>query len=198
MSEQPPTLWEYTARALRREFERIGAAEPDVFLVTLYYTLPPGEDPRTATLEVQFNSERHWAEHVRRRPGEQAGSRWDYIWLAREAVLWDPDRDPEGHAALVRWALDCGLRHFDDPDPDENLVIEESMELDELMTRGLIATIRDLHASGAVRAAFGRDIPVTLVPQDSHDPYPEWNREANPPELYALFGPFYESIWSPG
>ena len=71
MISQLPTLWEYTAQALRREFERIGAAEPDVFLVTLYYTLPPGEDPRTATLEVQFNSERHWAEHVSRRPGSR-------------------------------------------------------------------------------------------------------------------------------
>jgi hypothetical protein len=72
-------------------------------------------------------------------------------------------------------------RHFDDPDPDEHLVIEESMELDEIMTRELIAAIGDLHVSGAVRAAFGRDIPVTLAPQDSHDPYPESNREATCP-----------------
>ena len=84
------------------------------------------------------------------------------------------------------------------PTADEDDLTEEELSLREEMVTKLIAVTRDLHASGVVHAAFGRDIPVTLVPHDSHSPFPEWNRQIHSAELYSQFGPYYESIWSEG
>jgi hypothetical protein len=98
----------------------------------------------------------------------------------------------------VQWAAEQGTTFHDDPDADEDDLTEEELRLREEIVTRLIAVVHGLHSGGAVRAAFGRDIPITLVPHDSHARFPEWNRQIHSAELYSQFGPYYESIWSEG
>jgi hypothetical protein len=118
-------------------------------------------------------------------------------FLSAERLLWDPSDDPAGHEALEAWARDEGLWYEGDPFVKTDAQTEREVELFERIVAALIATIRDLHETGTLAAIFGRDVPVLLDHQDSHDPFPKWNQQANPPELYAQFGPYLESIWSP-
>ena len=193
-----PSMWEHTSGRLAEALHRIES--PDVYVVTVFLGAVPATDPRTTTLAVLWSTESHYASRMARASAvELSDLRWGTEFMLRaDNEIWDAEQDPEGHAALAQWAADQGLTFHDDPDADEDDLTEEELSLHEEMVTKLIAVMRDLHANGVVRAAFGRDIPVTLVPHDSHAPFPEWNRQIHTPELYSQFGPYYQSIWSEG
>ena len=107
------------------------------------------------------------------------------------------DDEPEVLSALKRSLAREPYLVLTTSRPKEALRWVESLDVSAVV-RGLIAVIRDLYSSGTVREAFGRDIPVTLMPQDEHARFPEWKRQISPPDMYTLFGPYYESIWSEG
>ena len=58
--------------------------------------------------------------------------------------------------------------------------------------------MRALHDRGEIAAIFGGAIPVTFSSAGSHDMAWAWGEAANPPELFALFGPAQQRGWSPG
>lgn len=196
------TLWPYTADRLARELHRIGQRDgADVYVVTVYVRSIPAEDPRRTVLEVRWDTETRHASRVTR--ASPASTPLDTRWATRHMVhgdheIWDATQDPDGHDVLTRWCIEQGLRFHDDPEADDDDLTDEEILLKGDMVSGLIAVMRDLYSTGAVGEAFGRDIPVTLIPQDEHARFPEWNRQISPPEMYALFGPYYESIWSEG
>ena len=52
-----------------------------------------------------------------------------------------------------------------------------------------------MHDAGEIARILRHSIPIA---QDSDAPAWECAQAANPPELYALFGPIQECYWSPG
>jgi hypothetical protein len=195
------SFWEHTSLHVRDELRRIAdSAAGDVYVVTIFVVTEPSVDSRWSTIKLMWDTEERYAHRAKR--GANTGSeelRWSIMYLADATrTLLDADSDPEGHAALERWARTEGL-WFDAPrDQLVGAAIDSSLELSERIVAGLIELVRELHDDGTVQAVFGRPIPLTLVAHDDHSPYPQWSREANPPELYALFGAYYESIWSWG
>jgi len=191
-------FWEHTSRHVREELRRIAReAAGEVYVVTILVATEPSVDSRWSTIELMWDTEERFALRAASRGAEEL--RWSIMYLvAATRTLWDADGDPAGHAALERWARTEGL-WFDTPrDQLRGAAIDRSIELSDGIVAGLIKMVRELHDDGTVHAAFGRPIPVTLVAHDEHSPYPQWSRQANPPELYAQFGSYYESIWSWG
>lgn len=195
------SFWEHASRDIHQELRRIAdSAGGEVYVVTILVTTEPSVDSRSSTIELMWDTEERYALRVQR--GANPGSeelRWSIMYLVDATrTLWDTDGDSAGHAALERWARMEGL-WFDAPrDQVRGAAIDSSLELSDRIVAGLIRMVRKLHDDGTVQAVFGRPIPVTLVAHDEHSPYPQWSRAANPPELYALFGSYYESIWSWG
>ena len=196
----PPSLWDYTNQALERELRHIETtADSEVYVVALYVASAVDVDPRWSTLRLLWDTEMHYGQRLHGEAAELSDGRWDTTDFMRAAEpLWDPQADPDGHRALESWARENELWFDGAPLSESDDQIEREIALHKQIVAGLIATVRGLHDSGIVQAVFGRPIPIILIPQDSHDPYPRWNAQANPPELYAEFGPYLESIWSPG
>ena len=193
------SLREYTASAIRGELQRIGET-PDVYIVTLFIWTSPSTDVRWSTVTLQWDTEQRYAARAIRAPDrDRPALRWGWEYLQRTGhEIWDPDMDPEGHRVFESWARDQGLWFEGDRDDYGDHERDLAIDLSDQLVEELIAIVRDLHADGTVALLFGRAIPITLVSHDSHEPYPEWSEQANPPELYAQFGPYYESIWGPG
>lgn len=196
----PPSLWDHTNQALERELRHIATtADSEVYAAALYISSAVDVDPRWTTLRMLWDTETHYRERLNGEGAELSDGRWDTTDFLRAAeVLWDPQTDADGHKALEDWARRKDLWFDDAPADDDDEQIEREIALHHEIVVGLIATIRGLHGAGVVRAIFGHPVPLILIPQDSHDPFPRWNAQANPAELYAEFGPYLESIWSLG
>ena len=193
------SFWEYTEAAIREELRRIAQA-PDVYLATVFLWTAPSTDVRWSAITLRWDTERRCAARSAGEPERDLpGLRWSWQHHARsDHAWWDRDMDPAGHEALERWARGQGLWFDGDRDRHGDAETELGLELSYRLVDGLIAIIRGLHADGTIASEFGRAIPITLVPHDSHQPYAEWNEQANPPELYAHVGAYYESISDPG
>lgn len=194
-----PSLWDHTTERIQSGLQRIAGTEDGrIYAVSILLSSAVDIDPRWSTLELSRETEERYEARSGASP-DAPDTRWNTeYYLTAPGLVWDPDDDPEGHAALEQWARDRELWFEGPPLSDANNQIERELALHDEIVTGLIATIRGLHDSGAVTAVFGCAVPTILMSQDDHDPYPEWNQEANPPELYAQFGPYLESIWSPG
>jgi hypothetical protein len=195
-----PLLWEYTSRQIQSGLRRIAdEADDEIYVVAIFLHSAVVFDPRWSTLQLLWSTEENYRTELRDGQIDPDDARWSTGgWFRATTLIWDPNDDPAGHAALEQWARDENL-WYDGPVPgaDDEQIEREIVLFDEIVD-GLIMTIRDLHDCGVIQAVFGRPLPVILLPQDSHESYPEWNQQANPPELYAQFGPYHESIWSPG
>jgi hypothetical protein len=194
------SLWEYTTDVVSDELKRIARTAPDVYVVMVFVWTAPSTDPRWSTIRLRWDTEERYAERASGAPdSDRLALRWSRQYLLRsDREWWDRDDDPPGHDALKHWAIDRALWFEGERDEVDDATVDLGLELADRLIERLIATVRKMHSDGTVQAAFGRDIPVVLMPHDSHSRYPEWNRDANPPELYAQFGPYYESVWGPG
>ena len=197
----PRPLWAYTADVVRSELRQVAAGAPgDVYIVAIYVWTRPSTDPRWSTLELLWSTEQRFAKRVRRASDDQLeGARWSTMYMERRGHdIWDRDIDPGGYAALEHWAHQEDLWFDGDREEYDDALDGRAETLAQRLVEGVIGVVQNLHANGEVGAIFGRPIPIAIVAHDSHSPYPEWSRLANPPELYQQFGPFYERDWSPG
>jgi hypothetical protein len=129
--------------------------------------------------------------------------RWDWVGFRGPddaAALWRASVDPAGHQLLANYAQTLGLWYSDDElaHDDTGELMDRQCELAEYVQAGLPTVLRALHHAGDIARIFGHAIPTTFSAHDSHLPAWEWAREANPPELYDLFGPWQQANWSPG
>jgi hypothetical protein len=196
----PLPLWQYTSGTLASQLREVDrAADGPVYVTGLHLSSAVDIDPRWSTIELHWDTETRYEKRAGENPPQPWNARWAFKhFLSSERRLWDARDDPQGHEALESWARDEELWYEGDPLDKSDAQIEREIELYERIVNALVATVRDLHEAGTIASIFGRGIPMLIEPQDSHDPYPAWNEQANPPELYAQFGPYLESIWSPG
>jgi hypothetical protein len=212
-------LWRHTRELMVKRFAEIALlAGGEVYVVDLHVDTQPWDDIRNAAIEVRWDTETHLAERRGRwRPHPEllkhdplAADQVPWDWVAfrgggDEGALWHPRADPEGHALLGDYARALGLsytdaelaRAQDDPDLEVELGERQTM-LGQALQAGLPPLVLALHHDGEIARIFGRPIPITFSSRDPHEPAWEWGRDANPPELYAQFGPAQERYWSPG
>lgn len=199
MSSMRAPLWEHTAGEVRAALSQI-AESGDVYIVTLYLWSAPSTDVRWSSVSLMWDTEERCAARSTGEPEQDlAGLRWSWQHHQRAGrEWWDPDSDPAGHEMLERWARGQGLWFEGDRDAYDDAERDLALKLSDRLVTGLIELIRELHADGTVESEFGRAIPFTLIAHDSHQPFPEWNQDANPPELNTQVADYYESIWGPG
>jgi hypothetical protein len=199
MSLMRAPLWEYSVEAIRAGLRRI-AESGDVYIATLYLWTAPSTDVRWSSVSLMWDTEERCAARSAGQPEQDLpGLRWSWQHHQRgDGEWWDRDSDPVGHEALERWARGQGLWFEGVRDAYDDAERDLALELSDRLVTGLIELISKLHADGTVESQFGRAIPFTLIAHDSHQPFPEWNQHANPPELYAQVAGYYESIWGPG
>ena len=207
-------LWRHTRDRLIAALEGVaGGGDDDVYVVDLHLDVEWLDDIRNAGVELRYNTERDLAARRQRRKrgpvlpeidSLQADAlAWDWCSF-REAgedhVLWRANTDPAGHALLGDYARAAGLWYSDAElaDDDCDRVIDLSIELGSYLQVGLACVVRSLHDDAELTRIFGAPLPVTFSAQDSHARAWAWGEAANPPELYALFGPTQQREWSPG
>jgi hypothetical protein len=206
-------LWRHTRERLVAALLRIAAGDDDIYVVDLHLDVEWLDDIREAGIELRYNTARDLEAARRRRSkhkplpevdslqGEELPWQW---WLFRESgedqVLWRTNCDPAGHALLADYGRATGLWYSDAElaADDCDRVIDLSIELGSCLHVGIARVVRALHDSGEITRIFGAPIPVTFSAQDSHARTWAWGEAANPPELYALFGPTQQREWSPG
>jgi hypothetical protein len=208
-------LWSHTRALLTRRMSEIAERDgPGVYVVDLHLDVEWwGEDIRQAGIEIRWNTDsslterrRAWhstPERLANNPDAADELPWDWVWFRGsdgEMALWRPSEDPHGNELLGDYARELGLWYSDAEleDGDEDEIIDKQVLLGEYLQAGLPTVVRAMHHTGDIARIFGRPIPITFSAQDSHAPAWEWARAANPPELYALFGPTQERSWSPG
>jgi hypothetical protein len=194
-------FWVYTAGAIAGELRQIAADAPgDVYIVAINIWTWPSTDPRWSSLGLLWSTEQRFAKRARRaRDEDPAATRWSTMHMQQRGhAIWDPEADPAGHDAMRRWAQQEDLWFAGERDEYDDALDVRAEALADRLVDGVIDIVRELHHSGEVEAIFGRAIPVALDAHDSHSPFPEWSRRANPPELYQQFGPHFEADWSPG
>jgi hypothetical protein len=207
-------LWLHTRNRLVAALQAIaGNGDGDVYVVDLHLDVEWLDDIRNAGVELRYNTERDLAFRRHRwKPAPmmpeidslQADDlAWDWCSFrhaGEDQVVWRASSDPAGNALLADYARTAGLWYSDAElaADDCDRVIELSIELAEYLEVGLARVVRALHDSGEVARIFGAPIPVTFSAQDSHARAWAWGEAANPPELYALFGPTQRRGWSPG
>jgi hypothetical protein len=207
-------LWRHTRDRLVAALRAIaGDGDGDVYVVDLHLDVEWLDDIRNAGVELRYNTQRdldarrHRWKHKPLLPeidSLQADElAWDWCSF-REAgedrVLWRAGSDPAGHALLADYGRAAGLWYSDAENAAEDCdsVIDLSIELASYLRVGLARVVRALHDGGEIATIFGAPIPVTFSAQDSHARAWAWGEAANPPELYALFGPTQQRGWSPG
>lgn len=205
-------LWRHTRDRLVAAFEQIATdGAGDVYVVDLHLDVEWLDDIRNAGVELRYNTQRDLAASRNRRRHKPLAPEVEYTyelawdWCSfREAgeaqALWRAGSDPAGHALLADYGQAAGLWYSDAEfaADDSNRVIELSIELGSYLEVGLARVVRALHDSGDIARIFGAPIPITFSAQDSHAEAWAWGEAANPPELYALFGPTQQREWSPG
>jgi hypothetical protein len=205
-------LWRHTRDRLVAAFEQIATdGAGDVYVVDLHLDVEWLDDIRNAGVELRYNTQRDLAASRNRRKHKPLAPEVEYTyelawdWCSfREAgeaqALWRAGSDPAGHALLADYGQAAGLWYSDAEfaADDSNRVIELSIELGSYLEVGLARVVRALHDSGDIARIFGAPIPITFSAQDSHAEAWAWGEAANPPELYALFGPTQQREWSPG
>lgn len=191
-----------------------GFGEPDVYVVDLQLDFGWVDDVRQAGVEIRWSTDRDLAERrrawdpdpelLRYDPLAAEQVPWEY-WGLREAgagqTLWNRESDPAGHALVEGYGRAVGLWYSDEEleEPeDEDALVDNMLELASCLEAGLVHVVHELHRDGTIAATFGRPIPVTFSSWDSHAAAWRLGRAANPPELYARFGPAQERSWSPG
>lgn len=153
-----PSLWEYTAGRLIDELRGVHRQEgPDVYIVTVFLGAVPADDPRETTLAVLWNTEVHYALRADRASAiEAADLRWGTEFMLRGAnEIWHAEHDPDGHAALARWAAKEGLTFHDDPDADEDDLTDEELQLHNEMVSGLVGVMRGCTPASKTAARGG-------------------------------------------
>jgi hypothetical protein len=207
-------LWRHTRDRLVAALEGIaGDDDSDVYVVDLHLDVEWLDDIRNAGIELRYSTQRDLAS--RRHRWERAPLlpeidslqvdelAWDWCSFRHAGeghVVWRASSDPGGHALLADYARATGLWYSDAElaADDCDRVIELSIELASYLQVGLARVVRALHDNGEIARIFGAPIPVTFSAQDSHERAWEWGQAANPPELYALFGPTQQRGWSAG
>jgi hypothetical protein len=205
-------LWRHTRERLVAAFERVAdQGEPDVYVVGVHldhwWTI---DDVRNAGIEILWNTQRDLAASRASWTSAPPGSElppfdllpWDWCSfrkLGDQHRLWSPESDPTGHELLGDYARAAGL-WFTDAElaDDTDELVERQIGLSSILEAGLPVVVRELHTAGEIARIFGRPLPVLFTAWDSHAPDWEWGRAANPPELYALFGPTQQRYWSRG
>ena len=207
-------LWRHTRDRLIAALQRIaGNGDSDVYVVDLHLDVEWCNDTRNAGVELRYDTERDLASRRHRwthapllpeidslRADELAWDWCSFRHAGENHVLWRASSDPAGHALLAGYARAAGLWYSDAElaADDHDRVIDLSIELSSCLHVGLARVVRALHDSGEIARIFGAPIPVTFSAQDSHARAWAWGEAANPPELYALFGPTQQLGWSPG
>lgn len=200
-------LWEHTRERLVQILRGLG--EPDVYVVDLHLDYQWVEDVRAGGIEVRWGTDRDLA--VRRaawKPSRElleldplAAEQlpWETWNLRAAGILWSAQADADGHALLADYAREAGLWYTDaEHEEGSGEHIDRTIELSCGLQAGLPVVVRGLHESGEIAAIFGHPVPVTFSSWEEHEPAWMWARQANPPELYARFGPAHERWWGPG
>ncbi|HTE61009.1 MAG TPA: hypothetical protein VK631_11705 [Solirubrobacteraceae bacterium] len=175
----------------------------DVYVVSFY--VDQGNDPRSLTVEVGFNTEARVAQttpSLGRGPGSPVASdadeaRWNFaFWLQNElGVLGDPEKDPEGAAHAETWLRDLGLWYSDEEeDEDFEAAMEKVEQISVRFTDVLVTTARQLHHDGTIARIFGRQIPVLIHELEYYDEIAEQNRRANPDDLAEDFARWIDDM----
>jgi hypothetical protein len=207
-------LWRHTRDRLVAALQGIAGDDgSDVYVVDLHLDVEWLDDIRNAGVELRYNtqrdlaSRRHRWKHAPLLPETDSLQADELAWdwcsfghAGEDQVVWRASSDPGGHASLADYARAAGLWYSDAElaADDRDRVIDLSIELASYLQVGLARVMRALHDSGEIARTFGAPIPVTFSAQDSHERAWAWGEAANPPELYALFGPTQQRGWSAG
>lgn len=208
-------LWAHTREQLERRLIEIHERDgTDVYVVDLHLDVDWFDfDVRAAGIEIRWNTRARltsWRETWTPHPDllaidPDAGDDLPWNWpefLGGEPAhtLWKRDTDPVGHELLTDYGQQLGLWYSDAELAldDGDLLMDRQLELTDSLAAGLPAAVGPLHGDGVIARIFGQAIPITFSAQDSHFAAWELGRTANPPELYALFGPIQERHWGPG
>ena len=207
-------LWAHSRTQLEHRLADIYARDGvDVYVVDLHLDVGWFDlDIREAGIQVRWDTrsrlaerQKTWNPHpdlLKLDPHAADELPWEWpAFLGADPAdtLWKRDSDPTGHALLTDYAQQLGLWYTDaELESDEDELLDRQCELDEYLQAGLPAPVRAMHEDGTIERVFGEPIPITFSAQDSHVAAWELGRAANPPDLYALFGPIQERYWSPG
>lgn len=155
--------------------------------VVSFFVCDDEDDPRRPTLTVGYNTTERWKASIPA-ASDSAEAKWNFaFWLQNELLKFGGESS--SRTTLVSaWVASTGLSYSDEEeDADFEACIERGGQITAAFVKECCEVVRQLHASGAVAAIFGRSIPVLVHELEEHEEIAAQNEAANPPGACAEF-----------
>jgi len=155
--------------------------------VVSFFVYDDEDDPRRPTLTVGYNTIERWKASIPA-ASDSAEAKWNFaFWLQNELIKFGGDSS--SRAALVSaWVASTGLSYSDaEEEADFDACLERGEQITAAFVQECCTAVRQLHASGAVAAIFGRSIPVLVHGLEESEEIAAQNEEVNPPGVCAEF-----------
>jgi hypothetical protein len=164
----------------------ITASEGEDIYVVSFFIDNEDDDPRKPTLTIGYNTETQFRSSVPA-ASDAAEARWNYaFWLQNDlTVVGDRTADPDGAAARHAWITELGLWYERPTDPDDWLTIVGPIaaRIEAHFNQACVRLARDLHTSGLIETAVGRNVPVILHELEYYEGIARRTEAANPSGL---------------